>query len=208
MAHLSIREEAALATNWTKDRHEKLKLQNRAFATMTGPAVRSQPKNTTADVQYTINKCESLGSGKQLILHGNPSAFAKDFSPHVAVLRRHFLPNMQFKCCMLLQGTLGGNFDIFAASGDSIAWVLFWKTRSRLIGVMVVPVSQVIFLSTAFDARERTMVVFWKENSGRQPQLITHENEGGDETNFPSWTARSAWPTTRMASSFSSVTCW
>ena len=30
------------------------------------------------------------------------------------------------------------------------------------------------------------MVVFWKEDSGRQPQLITPENEGGDETNYPS----------------------
>ena len=29
------------------------------------------------------------------------------------------------------------------------------------------------------------MVVFWKEDSGRQPQLITPENEGGDETNYP-----------------------
>ena len=30
------------------------------------------------------------------------------------------------------------------------------------------------------------MVVFWKEDSGRQPQLNTPENEGGDETNYPS----------------------
>ena len=30
------------------------------------------------------------------------------------------------------------------------------------------------------------MVVFWKENSGRQPQLITPENEGGDETTHTS----------------------
>ena len=29
------------------------------------------------------------------------------------------------------------------------------------------------------------MVVFWKENSGRQPQLITPEN-GGDEASYPS----------------------
>ena len=29
------------------------------------------------------------------------------------------------------------------------------------------------------------MVVFWKENLGRQPQIITTENEGGDETNYP-----------------------
>ena len=30
------------------------------------------------------------------------------------------------------------------------------------------------------------MVVFWKEDSGRQPPLITPENEGGDETCSPS----------------------
>ena len=80
LANLSIREEAALATNWIKDRREGLKLQNLALATLTGPAVCSFPKNTTSDVQYVINKCESLGSGKQFILHGNPSAIAKDFS--------------------------------------------------------------------------------------------------------------------------------
>ena len=75
-----MREEAALATNWIKDRSEGLTLQNLGSTTMTGPAVRSFPENTTADVQYAIDKCESLGSGKQLILHGNPSAIAKDFS--------------------------------------------------------------------------------------------------------------------------------
>ena len=72
-----------------------------------------------------------------MILHGNPLAIAKDFSPHMAVLRRHFLPNMLFECCIILWGTLGGKFDIFAASGESTAWVLFWKTRSRPIGVRV-----------------------------------------------------------------------
>ena len=30
---------------------------------------------------------------------------------------------------MLLQGTLGGDFDIFAASGESTVWVLLWKPR-------------------------------------------------------------------------------
>ena len=39
LAHLSIREEAALATNWIKDRLEELKLQNLALATMTGPVL-------------------------------------------------------------------------------------------------------------------------------------------------------------------------
>ena len=36
------------------------------------------------------------------------------------------------------------------------------------------------------DPRQWAMVVFWKENSGHQPQLITPENEGGDETSYPS----------------------
>ena len=30
------------------------------------------------------------------------------------------------------------------------------------------------------------MVMFWREDSGRQLQLITPENEGGDETSSPS----------------------
>ena len=79
---------------------------------------------------------------------------------HMAVLRRHVLPNMHFQCCMLLQGTLGGNFDIFAASGESTAWVLLWRTRSRPIGVRVCLVAQFNFFSTAFDTRVWTMVVF------------------------------------------------
>ena len=61
---------------------------------MTGPAVRSFQKNVTADVQYATDKYESLGSGQQLILHGNPSVSAKDLSSHMAVLRRHLLPDM------------------------------------------------------------------------------------------------------------------
>ena len=104
----------------------------------------------------------------------------------MAVLRRHFLPIMHFQCCMLLRGTHGGDFDIFAASCESTAWVLLWKPRSRPICVRVCLEAQFNFISTAFDPRVWTMVVFWKEDSGRQPQLITPENEGGDETSSPS----------------------
>ena len=186
LANLSIQEEAALATTWDDDRPEGLRLQNLALATTAGPVMSSSPQNLTADVQHAIGTCESLGPGQQLILHRNPSAIAATFSPHMAVLRRHFLPNMHFQCCMLLQGTLGGDFDIFAASGESTAWVLHWKTRSRPIGVRVCPVAQFNFFSTAFDPREWTMVVFWKEDSGRQPPLVTPENEGRDETSSPS----------------------
>ena len=93
---------------------------------------------------------------------------------------------MQFECCLILQGTLGGNFDIFAASGESTAWVLLWKTCSRPSGVRVCPVAQFKFFGTAFDPRVWKMVVFRKDDSARQPQLITPENEGGGKTNYPS----------------------
>ena len=95
-----------------------------------------------------------------------------------------FFPSMQFECCMTLQGTLRGNFDIFAASVESTAWVLLQKTRSRPSGVRVCPVAQFNFFKTAFDPRKWTLVVFWKESLGRPPQLITLENKGGDNTNY------------------------
>ena len=87
---------------------------------------------------------------------------------------------------MLLQGTLGEKFDIFAASEKSTARVLHWKTRSKPIGVRVCPVTQFNLSSTAFGPREWTMIVFWTEKSRRQPQLITLENEGDDNTDDPS----------------------
>ena len=62
-AHLSIQEEATFVTNWIKDRPEGLKLQNLVLATMTGQVLSSLPRNLTADVQYAIDKCESLGPG-------------------------------------------------------------------------------------------------------------------------------------------------
>ena len=46
------------------------------------------------------------------------------------------------------------------SGGESTAWVLLWKTRSRSIGVRVCLVAQFNFFSTAFDPRAWTMVVF------------------------------------------------
>ena len=57
------------------------------------------------------------------------------------------------------QGTLGYDFDILAASGESIAWVLLWKTRSRPIGVRLRPLAQFDFFSTAFDPRGASNVL-------------------------------------------------
>ena len=88
---------------------------------------------------------------------------------------------------MLLQGTVGHDFDIFAAGGESTAWVLLWKTpfkTNRRDGLSCSPIQ--LFFSNAFGPREWTMVVFWKEDSGRQLRPITPENGGGDESSTPS----------------------
>ena len=87
---------------------------------MTDRAVCSQPKNKTADVQHASTKCESLGLGKQKILRGNPSAIGKEF------FAAHGRPSTSFltEYAMLLQGPLGGHFDIFAASDESTVRVL------------------------------------------------------------------------------------
>ena len=111
-----------------------------------------------------FKKCESLGSGKQLILHGNSSAIARIFHRICQFFDVIFLPNMQFECCMILQGTLKGKCDIVAASGESTAWVLLWKTRSRPIGVRVCLVDQFNIFSTAVDPRARGhWLCLWKK---------------------------------------------
>ena len=137
-------------------------------------------------VIYTDNSLE-FGKSCEEISWNHCSVFGQDF-PRIwqSFDIFFFKPNMHFQCCILLQGTLGGNFDIFAASGASTAWVLLWKTRSRPVGVRVCPVAQFNFCSTSFDLREWTTVVLQKEDSGRQPQLIIPENGGGDETYCPS----------------------
>ena len=67
---------------------------------------------------------------------------------------------------MVLQGTLGCDFDIFAASGESIAWVVVWKTRSRPTGVRVCLVAQFNFFSTSFDPRAWTDGCVLERNFG------------------------------------------
>ena len=157
---------------------QKLKLQNLSLATVTGPAVRNEPKNTTADVQYAIYKCESLGSGKQLILHGNPSA------PHMAVIRRHFFAECAPPPLYVTSGQIRLRF-----------WHLCCQRWSHSLGTPLENpfkinwregfCTPIQFFSTAFDPRAWTMVVFWKESLGRQLQLMTPENEEGDNTNYP-----------------------
>ena len=127
LAHLSLQEEAASATNWIKDPPERSRLQNFALAIMAGPVMSSSPKNLTADVQHAITRCESLGSGKLLSFTGILRQLLGIFHRMWQSFDVNFCRTCAFQCCMLLQGTLGYDFDIFAASGESTAWVLFWK---------------------------------------------------------------------------------
>ena len=86
---------------------------------------------------------------------------------------------------MLLQAPSVTILTSLRPAANLLLWVLLWKTRSRPVGVRVCPVAQFNFFSTAIDPRVWTTVVRWKEDSGRQPQLMIPENEGGGETNYP-----------------------
>ena len=75
------------------DNFVPLQLQILTLTIMTAPAMSSLPKIETTDVHRVIDEGKLADSGEQLTLHGNPSAIAKDFSPYMTVLRRHF-------CCV------------------------------------------------------------------------------------------------------------
>ena len=88
--------------------------------------------------------------------------------------------------CLIGASVTSGGESIFAASGESTAWVLFWKTRSRSIGREGLSCSpSQLFQHRIWSARVDNGLRYGKENVGRQPHLITPKNEG-DETSYPS----------------------
>ena len=114
-----------------------------------------------------------------------------------------FLPKMQVECCMILQGSLGGNFDTLLPAVNPLLEYSSGKQDQLAWGFVLYPNS--ISLVTHLIRARGTFVVFWRENLGRQPQLIALENEGGDNTNFglqqaSRWSWRSLWSTTSTAS--------
>ena len=126
--------DAAFAMNWIDDRPDGLTLQNFALATMTGPVMSSLPKNLTGDVHYAIDKCESLGSGKNW-------SFTGIHRKSQGIIPRFWHPSTSFFyriCISVTSGHPRCNFNIVAASGESTAWVLLWKARSRPSGVRFV----------------------------------------------------------------------
>ena len=84
-ANLSIREEGSIG-------HELDQGPGRVEASepCLGHYDRPRCKQSTEKCDCRFNTCESLGSGRQLIFHGNPSAIARAFSAQMAVFRRHF----------------------------------------------------------------------------------------------------------------------
>ena len=135
--------------------------------------MRSYPKNMTADIRYGLKKMRVIGLRETMDLSRESIVNCKGFfTAYVS------FSIMQFECFVTLQGTFGGNFDIFAFSGESTAWVLLWNARSRPIGVRVCAVALYNLFSTALVPRAWTMVVFWRNFVRYQPQLITPENQG------------------------------
>ena len=178
LGNLSTREGAALAAIWIKDRPEGLKLQILVLATV---------QRIWLQMFSTHSKNASRWA------QGNNWSFTGIHRQLQGIFRRtcHLFDVMCCRICNLSavwssRALSETNFDIFAANGESTAWVLLWKTRSRPSDVRVFPVAQFNSFSTAFDPRTWTLVVFWLKSLWRQPHLITPENEGGDDTNYPS----------------------
>ena len=146
--------------------------------------------------------------------------------PHMAVLRRHFLPHMHFQCCMLLQrhpqwkcGHLCCQRWIYCL-GTPLETP--FKTNWRE-GLSCIPIQ---FFSTAFDPRVDNGYVlerrFWDASPSwlhlktkEQMRPIIHLRKfyllwwfwcslrtlWTSGTSWTSWASRFSWPTTRMASS-------
>ena len=77
-----------------------------------------------------MQKCDSLGSGVQLILHGNVSEPATYVLPSVRTPRQAYLENLVFSMGMLLIGTLGKSLNVQDIDVEDNAWVIMWKQVS------------------------------------------------------------------------------
>ena len=78
-------------------------------------------------VSQAMQQCDAFEAGTQLILHGNPHHHAVNISPSISLLRRHYVPDLEFQRCMLLVGTLGNDLTVTNLDDDN-AWVIMWKT--------------------------------------------------------------------------------
>ena len=81
--------------------------------------LRSHTKYLTADVQYAIDKCESLGSSKQFILHGKGihRKLQKIFQCMWQSSDVTFLPNMLFE-------VLYDSQQFFSTAFETRAWTM------------------------------------------------------------------------------------
>ena len=183
---MSIREEETLGTEWIKDRPEGLKTSEPCIGHYDRPSCTQSTekyhcrcsarhlqmrvieiRETSDPSRESIGKCRGIFS-------------AYGSSSHVISYR---ICTSNAVCCFgapsVEMSTSCGQRRI-----HSLSTFLEkpFKTNWRE-GVSCTPKH---FFSTTFDPREWTTVVFWKEDSGRQPKLIIPENEGADETDYPS----------------------
>ena len=121
-----------------------------------------------------------------MILHGNPSANAEEFSPHMAVLLTSFLTESVLPVLYVASGHLRWKCRHLCGQRRTHCLSTFLENPFKTNWREGVSCSPKHFFSTASDPREWTTVVFWKEDSGCQPKLIVPENEGADETDYPS----------------------
>ena len=153
LANLNIREEAALATNWIKDRPEGLKLHNLALATIQAWRSAIFRKIGVQMFSMPLTNASLLAQGNKLSFTGIHRQWQRIFSCmwQSFDLNSCRICTSSAVCCF--RAPLGGNFDIFAASSESTAWMLLWTTHSRSTGVRVCPAAQFNFFDTAFDGQ-------------------------------------------------------
>ena len=180
-----LRESASIPTtcNWIDDRFERLKLQNLALA-MEGPVMSSSPKILTADVQHAANKCEG-GLWETIDPSGESTGNCKGFSRIWQSFDVIFCRMCISSAACYFRAPSVAILTSLRPVVNPLPGCSLWKTRSRPIGVRVCPVAQFDFISTAFDPRVWTMVVFWKDdppdNLGFPPGLPPAPPPAGGE---------------------------
>ena len=186
LAYLSTQEEAALATNWIKDRPEGLKSQNLDVGHQDGPIHKQFAEKSNCRRPLHHQRMRIFGLKETIDPSRESIGNCKGFFPACGSPSTSFFADCTSSAVCYFRATSVTILTSLQPAVNPFAWMLLWKTRSRPIGVRFCLVAQLDFLSTAFDPREWAMVVYWKEDSGRQLRLTIPENEGRDEANFPS----------------------
>ena len=142
---------------------------------LTGQPSRPSP------VAKAMEVCDTLITGRQVILHGNPHE--QEISQAAGRIRQHYLPGQEFERAMVLKGTLGKSLTIPETDVEGHAWVVMWQSHRGSLGVRVLPVSKINVQDRSFDPTAWTIVVFWQEKTESEKpvkhmsRLCGHQNQ-------------------------------